>query len=274
MPPSARLSTERVSPASGALRVTWLQCLAPYRWAAPLAAATTVLDAGCGEGYGTAELARQARLAVGLDRDAAVLAAARARYPGPPSAWVSGEAEALPFATGTFDLVCCFQVLEHLPDPAHFLGEARRVLAPGGRLLLTTPNHAAVLPGLNPHHAREYDPATLHALLSPHFPEVRLLGVFGSERVLAYRARNRRLVERLLTLDHWRLRQRLPRPLLERLHAWGTLAVRSWLHRRAPGLARSIGPEDFWVGQGNLDQALDLVAVCRLPEAIDRHPPS
>lgn len=52
---------------------------------------------------------------------------------------------------------------------------------------------------------------------------VQLLGVFGSEseRVLAYRARNRSLVGRLLALDWLELRGRLPRPVLERLHAWG-----------------------------------------------------
>ncbi len=257
------ITTERVSPQSAALRVTWLQCLAPYRWAAGLAGGLAVLDLGCGEGYGTAELAATARLAVGLDRDAAALAQARRRYPGPRLAWVAAQAEALPFPDGAFDLACCFQVLEHLPDPARLLAEARRALAPGGRLLLTTPNRAAVLAGLNPHHAREYDAASLAALLAGFFPQVELLGVFASERVLAYRVRNRALVERLLALDRLELRRRLPPPVVARLHAWGTLAVRSWLHRRAPALARAIGPDDFWVGEGELARAIDLLAVCQ-----------
>jgi SAM-dependent methyltransferase len=261
-----RFTTERVSPESAALRVTWLQCLAPYRWAVGLARGLAVLDLGCGEGYGTAELAGVARLAVGLDRDASTLRRARARSPGPRLAWVAGQAEALPFADGAFDLVCCFQVLEHLADPARFLGEARRVLAPGGRLLLTTPNRPAVLAGLNPHHAREYDAASLRALLAPVFPRVELLGVYGSARVLAYRARNRALVTRLVGLDRLGLRRRLPRPLVERLHAWGTLLVRSWIERRDPALARAIGPGDFAVAAGDLEAAIDLVAVCTLEE--------
>ncbi len=260
-----RVTTERVAPQSAALRVTWLQCLAPYRWTAGLAGDLAVLDLGCGEGYGAAELARVARLVVGLDRDARVLAQARRRYLSPRLAWAAGQAEALPFPDGVFDLACCFQVLEHLPDPAGLLVEARRTLAPGGRLLLTTPNRAAVLAGLNPHHAREYDAASLAALLAGFFPQVELLGVYASERVLAYRARNRALVERLLALDRLGLRRRLPQLLVERLHAWGTLAVRSWLHRRVPELAGAIGPEDFWVGEGELAQAIDLLAVCQAP---------
>lgn len=259
-----RFTTERVSPESAALRVTWLQCLAPYRWAAGLARGLAVLDLGCGEGYGTAELAATARLAVGLDLDAPTLARARARYPGPQVAWAAGQAEALPFAGGAFDLVCCFQVLEHLPDPARLLAEARRVLAPGGRLLLTTPNRAAVLAGLNPHHAREYDAAALAALLAGFFPHVELWGVYASERVLAYRARNRALVERLLALDRLGLRERLPRPLVVRLHAWGTLLARRWLLARHAALVEAIGPEDFTVRPGDPEAAIDLLAVCAL----------
>jgi len=261
---SRRFTTERVSPESAALRVTWLQCLAPYRWAARLAARAVVLDIGSGDGYGTAELARVARWAVGLDVDPAVVARAGLRYRQPGLGWVAGRAEALPFPDATFDLVCCFQVLEHLPDPTRFLNEARRVLAPGGRLLLTTPNRAAVVAGLNPHHVREYDADALRALLEPVFPEVRLLGVFGSERVLAYRARNRSIVGRLLALDRLGLRRVLPGPVVERLHAWGTLAVRGWLHRRVPELVATITVEDFRVEEGDLEQAIDLVAVCRV----------
>lgn len=261
-----RFTTERVSPESTALRVTWLQCLAPYRWAAGLARGLAVLDLGCGAGYGTAELAATARLAVGLDRDAATLAQARRRYRSPRLAWAAGQAEALPFPGSAFDLICCFQVIEHLADPARFLSEAKRVLAPGGRLLLTTPNRAAVLAGLNPHHAREYDAASLRALLAPVFPRVELLGIYGSARVLAYRARNRALVTRIVRLDHLGLHRRLPRPLLERLHAWGTLLVRSWIDRRDPALARAIGPEDFSVRPGDPEAAIDLLAVCTLEE--------
>jgi hypothetical protein len=148
-----RPTTERVTPESWALRVTYWQSLAAYRWASQLATGASVLDIGCGEGYGTAELARTARLVIGLDVDLPTLEHARRRYPAANLTWVRASAERLPFRAASFQLICCFQVLEHLPDPERFLREARRVLVPGGHLILTTPNRPAVFSGLNPHHA-------------------------------------------------------------------------------------------------------------------------
>jgi SAM-dependent methyltransferase len=96
-----------------------------------------VLDAGCAFGFGTASLARR-RWAVGLERSARYLAQAHARSPSLPL--VRGDVTALPFADGSFDAVLLLDVLEHLPDPARALAEARRVLRPGGALVCTVPH--------------------------------------------------------------------------------------------------------------------------------------
>jgi len=256
-----RLTTERVTPESWALRVTYWQSLAAYRWASQLATGASVLDLGCGDGYGTAELARTARLVIGLDLDLPTLQRARRRYPAANLAWVRASAERIPFRAASFQLVCCFQVLEHLPDPECLLREARRVLVPGGYLILTTPNRPAVFSGLNPHHAQEYDEASLRALVTSIFPRVELLGVFPSARVLAYRTANRRLVERMLRLDRLGLHRHLPTELRAFLHAVGTLAVRQWLNQRQRELVASIGIDDFRIAAGDLARAIDLVAI-------------
>jgi SAM-dependent methyltransferase len=60
-----------------------------------------------------------------------------------------GLAEALPYADGSFDLLCCSWVLEHLPDPAHAFTEVVRVLAPGGHFVFLTPNRRHPLLLLN-----------------------------------------------------------------------------------------------------------------------------
>ena len=258
-----RPTTERVTPESWALRVTYWQSLAAYRWASQLATGASVLDIGCGEGYGTAELARTARLVIGLDLDLPTLEHARRRYPAANLTWVRASAERLPFRAASFQLICCFQVLEHLPDPERLLREARRVLVPGGHLILTTPNRPAVFSGLNPHHAREYDEASLRALVTTIFPRVDLLGVFPSTRVLAYRTANRRLVERILRLDRFGLHRHLPTELRAFLHAVGTLAVRHWLNQRQRELVTTIGIDDFRIAAGDLAQAIDLVAIAR-----------
>jgi SAM-dependent methyltransferase len=98
------------------------------------------LDLGCGDGTFTAELQRAGAAAVGVEVADAALRRARDRHralefsPAP----IDGP---LPFEVGAFDLVWASEVIEHVSDTARWLSEVRRVLAPAGRLLLTTPSH-------------------------------------------------------------------------------------------------------------------------------------
>ncbi|HEY5034320.1 MAG TPA: class I SAM-dependent methyltransferase, partial [Candidatus Dormibacteraeota bacterium] len=95
-----------------------------------------VLDLGCGRG-GVVELFwREVRLAAGLDPDVPSLAEHRA--PGMPV--IRGRGEHLPFAAGSFDLIVCLWVLEHLDQPDVVFNEVRRVLRPGGHFVFLTPN--------------------------------------------------------------------------------------------------------------------------------------
>lgn len=116
----------------------------------PLRAGERVLDAGCGTGYLAAGLrrARPAVPVVGSDLSTGMLESARAAGAGP---LVQADATRLPFATGSFDLVVARGVLHHLPDVPAALREWRRVLAPGGAVVLvseptpTVERHGAVL---------------------------------------------------------------------------------------------------------------------------------
>ena len=94
-----------------------------------------VLDLGCGRGGVMELLWPRVRSAVGVDPDFASLRQHRATLP-----LVCGRGEALPFATGRFDVAIGLWVLEHLPQPELALESVRRVLAPGGRFLFLTPN--------------------------------------------------------------------------------------------------------------------------------------
>lgn len=98
------------------------------------------LDLGCGAGEFTAELARAGTHAVGVEVADAALARARAAHPELDFriAPIDGP---LPLENSSFDLVWASEVMEHVADTARWLSEVRRVLAPGGRLLVTTPSH-------------------------------------------------------------------------------------------------------------------------------------
>ena len=102
--------------------------------------ATCVLEVGCGDGVLLAAIlaglgTRPPRVA-GVDLAHGRLVRARARVSGE---FACATAEALPLRAASFDLVVCAEVLEHLPDPAPAIAELARVLAPGGRLVLSVP---------------------------------------------------------------------------------------------------------------------------------------
>jgi SAM-dependent methyltransferase len=99
-----------------------------------------VLDLGSGTGELTAEIAAVAGHAVGAEVAEAALARARARHPALEFRLVPLDGP-LPFDDGAFDVVWASEVIEHVADTARWLSEVRRVLVPGGRLLLTTPSH-------------------------------------------------------------------------------------------------------------------------------------
>jgi 2-polyprenyl-6-hydroxyphenyl methylase/3-demethylubiquinone-9 3-methyltransferase len=105
----------------------------------------TALDVGCGAGLLTEPLARMGAMATGLDAAPENIAAAtlHAEGQGLTIDYRHGSVETLD-AGERFDLVCSMEVIEHVSDPAAFVDGLRRALAPGGLLLLSTPNRTAL----------------------------------------------------------------------------------------------------------------------------------
>jgi SAM-dependent methyltransferase len=99
-----------------------------------------VLDVGCGAGRFVAALREAGAEPVGVELAEAALERARANAPGADLRLVADDGS-LPLEHASVDLVWCSEVLEHVPDTAHLLLEVRRVLRPGGRLLVTVPYH-------------------------------------------------------------------------------------------------------------------------------------
>jgi SAM-dependent methyltransferase len=153
--------------------------LARYAFAARLARGKRVLDAGCGAGYGAAELAESARSVVGADIAAEAVTFARAHYSPPGLQFEQASCTALPHRDGVFDLVVAFEVIEHLPGWRDFLLEVRRVLAPTGQFIVSTPNklyYAASRggAGANPFHAHEFEFDEFREELAAIFPHISL----------------------------------------------------------------------------------------------------
>jgi ubiquinone/menaquinone biosynthesis C-methylase UbiE len=107
---------------------------------AHVAPGDTVLDLGSGAGEFSAALLEAGAAPVAVDVAAEALRRARERVPGLDARlWHAGEP--LPVEDNAVDLVWAGEVIEHVVDVAPWLSEVRRVLRPGGTLLLTTPDH-------------------------------------------------------------------------------------------------------------------------------------
>lgn len=234
--------------------------VAAYHLARRYSTGKTVLDAGCGEGYGAALLAETAKHVVAVDRDCSALAHARARRARENLRFICADLEGLGALRQRFDVVCNFQVVEHLADPTVLLREFRDHLVEGGQLILTTPNRLTSF-SENPYHVREYTADELAHVLRPFFAEVDIRGVVGNAKVTAYEAARRQHVERVLRLDPLRLRDRLPAPVVRWAFARLARLVRL-LVARGQGPGADIEPGDFRE-QPTADGALDLLAVCR-----------
>ncbi len=157
----------------------WNEHLARYAFAARLAAGKRVLDAGCGTGYGCAVLAERASSVTGLDIAPEAIAHAREHSAAPQVTFLEGSCLAMPLPDAAFDLVISFEVIEHLEDWHAFLLESRRVLAPGGVFLLSTPNRnyyaeARSVSGPNPFHVHEFTFDEFGAALGALYPHVHL----------------------------------------------------------------------------------------------------
>ena len=147
---------------------------ARYRWAALLAPGRRVLDAGSGTGFGTEILARAgAGRADGFDVNLEVVEHARERA-GDAADFAVGDLNRIPYGDDAFDLVTCFEAIEHVEDPFRALSELRRVLAPGGVLLVSTPNRG-VYDENNPHHLHELSSEEFERAVRERFAYVRIL---------------------------------------------------------------------------------------------------
>jgi SAM-dependent methyltransferase len=215
--------------------------LAVYEWIAARARGRRIVDLACGEGYGSAVLARTARSVVGVDANPEAFEHARAKYTGPN---VRFERNMVELWTGDVDCVVFLQTIEHVPDPDGVLEHVRALVGPGGVAYVSTPNVLTLAPrgaerSGNPWHLREYRPEEYRALCERHFARVELLGLYHARRLRAHEVALR------LGWDRVHAALRITKPFYDRFTP--AIAARDFTLRPA----------------ADLDRALDLVAILR-----------
>jgi SAM-dependent methyltransferase len=236
--PPLHLTGERTLPDVPEENYWFQRHLVVYGWIAERVHGRRVVDLACGEGYGTAELARTAASVVGVDANPEAFEHARAKYKT-----ARFERSMVELWEGDVDCVVFLQTIEHVPDPDQVLDHIRALIGPDGVAYVSTPNVLTLAPkgaerSGNPWHVREYRPDEYRGLCERHFPRVDLLGLFHARRLRAHELALR------LGWDRVHRALRVTKPFYDRF-------------------TPAISTRDFALRRGDLDRALDLLAVLR-----------
>jgi 2-polyprenyl-3-methyl-5-hydroxy-6-metoxy-1,4-benzoquinol methylase len=217
----------------------WFQRhLVVYEWIRRRVGGLRVIDMACGEGYGSDVLSRSAASVVGVDANPEAHEHAKARYTRPGLRF---ERNMIQLFAEPADAIVFLQTIEHVEDPGALLEHFKRI---SDVVYVSTPNVLTLAPegaerSGNPWHVHEYRAAEFRALLGQHFSQVEMLGLFH--------ARKLRLHELAIRHARWDdIHQRIG-------------ITKQFYDRFIPALS----VRDFALRDGDLDRALDFVAVCR-----------
>jgi 2-polyprenyl-3-methyl-5-hydroxy-6-metoxy-1,4-benzoquinol methylase len=238
--PPLELTGERTLPDVPEENYWFQRHLAVYRWISERVSGLDVVDMACGEGYGTAELARTAARVTGVDANPEAHEHARLKYTRPGISFVRDLVESYEHDC---DAVVFLQTIEHVQNPGEVLDHFRSMLRPGGTAFVSTPNVLTLAPegaekSGNPWHVKEYRAEEFRALCEAHFERVEIHGLFHARKLLVH--------EKAIELGWDWLHPKLG--ITKDFYDWFTPAIRH---------------TDFRFSEERLDRALDFIAVLR-----------
>ncbi len=234
--PPLELTGERTLPDVPEENYWYRRHLVVYEWISDLVAGQKVVDLACGEGYGSAVLARTAAEVIGVDANPDAFAHAEAKY---TTDNLTFRRELVESFDEPRDAVVFLQTIEHIQDPDSLVAGFARI-APVS--YISTPNLLTLAPegaekSDNPWHIKEYRLEEYRAMLEPHFSRVEILGLSHARKLKWH--------ELALSLG-W-----------DRVHE--TLGLsKAFYDRFTPAIAAS----DFRLSTHDLEDALDFIAVC------------
>lgn len=223
---------------------------ARYHFAGQYCVNKKVLEIGSGAGYGAFFLSKQAESVVGIDISAEAVAYANNKYQNDNLIFIEMNAEEVAFENEEFDVICCFEAIEHFDHPEKHLSRVVNLLADDGIYFVSTPNCKKTKSGSkNPYHKWEFDRVGFESLLREHFDEVEILGQYRLNSSIHFL---------LQKMDIFNLRTKiLPDPIRKKTNR--LLKTTS---------IEDASITDFAIGKDHECKWAEFVCICRKPKAL------
>ena len=217
-----------------------------------------VLELGCGEGRGIDIILKRSKSFTAIDKISEVTERLSRKYPNekfisssfPPLKNIENE---------SFDTLISFQVIEHIKNDKLFIKEIHRILKPGGKALISTPNISMTLTR-NPWHVREYTSQQLIDLASRNFKKIIMKGINGNDKIKKYYDDNKKSVMKFKRLDIFNLEKYLPNFLYKIPYEFLNRMNRNKLQANDNLLVSSITTNDYSLENDN-PKNLDLFLI-------------
>lgn len=217
-----------------------------------------VLELGCGEGRGIDIILKRSKSFTAIDKISEVTERLSRKYPNekfisssfPPLKNIENE---------SFDTLISFQVIEHIKNDKLFIKEIHRILKPGGKALISTPNISMTLTR-NPWHVREYTSQQLIDLASRNFKKIIMKGINGNDKIKKYYDDNKKSVMKFKRLDIFNLEKYLPNFLYKIPYEFLNRMNRNKLQANDNSLVSSITTNDYSLENDN-PKNLDLFLI-------------
>lgn len=250
-------------------QLQFLRHLAAYEFVkGQLKPDSTIMEVGCGEGYGSNYLSKACKEIIGIDVEKSAIEHAQKKYTTANCMFKEYNGSKIPYDDNHFDYIVSFQVIEHVDNDAAFVKELERVLKPGGTAFITTPNKTYRLkPGQKPwnrYHKREYYPKELESVLKNIFPDAKVWGVFGNEEITQIEFNRVKTGLLLSIVARLQIRRLMP----ESLDFIIARMIRTIKGKKIPETGNNdflnkYSLSDYTVKGSNVEGSLDLMGICR-----------
>ncbi|WP_046744938.1 class I SAM-dependent methyltransferase [Kordia zhangzhouensis] len=216
--------------------------LKAYHIVAPLIHGN-VLEIGCGEGYGVELLYKNASQLTLIDKSPYTAEFINNKYPN--TVIIQEKIPPLTtLASNSFDVVVSFQVIEHIKEASLYIEEIHRVLKPGGKAYISTPNALKTI-ARNPWHYKEYTYQDLTNLFDHTFSKYTIQAIKGNQKTDTYYEKNKKSVARFLRYDIFNLEHKIPAWMLQIPYEIANRMNRKKLLHKHPELVNDITLDDY-----------------------------